>query len=221
MNRESSPEHKEAARQELKERIEAFKVEAAEGIELAMLLPDEWRYVASKFTMDWATKKICIEADREVHELTLSMVQGIYNIWEASALWTSAFKSVSPVDRSRAFVVFYKTGRDLGNERMCCLLEADKEARDAFVTALKILRQYLNVRKNSPRCSPGTSPRKGEEEDKTSTSLGTSPLDRESSSKAIDSEETNAGLETEESLSKKVEEGPMSTSLNMAESLKE
>lgn len=148
-----SPEQKEAAKQQVKEKIQAFKAEAQEGIKLCLLLTDEWRYVSAKFIMNWTTKKIQIEAEQHAHAFSLSDVQGIYNFWEGSALWHGAYKSVAPVDRHRAIVLY------ITNMKLFCFLESDAGARDYFVSSMSILQEYAHKIKASPRSSP-SSPRK-------------------------------------------------------------
>eukprot|EP00746_Dinoflagellata_sp_MGD_P144803 gnl/MRDRNA2_/MRDRNA2_77499_c2_seq1.p1 gnl/MRDRNA2_/MRDRNA2_77499_c2~~gnl/MRDRNA2_/MRDRNA2_77499_c2_seq1.p1 ORF type:complete len:271 (+),score=65.87 gnl/MRDRNA2_/MRDRNA2_77499_c2_seq1:85-897(+) len=154
-----SPEEKAAAKQRMKEHIQAFKAEAAEGIEVGLLVFDKWQYVLAKFTMDWVTKNIRLEADLEQHSFTMFQVQGVYNFWEASALWVWLHKCVAPSDQKRAVVLFYAVENDV---RKCCLLEADEQAREMFVSAMTILRKYLASKtdsKSSQSASGSSTPR--------------------------------------------------------------
>lgn len=132
---------KTTMKQRMKDKLQAFKADIAEGIELGLLLIDAWCYVPAKVTCveNLATKNICIEAALEVHKFTMFQVQGVYSFWDAVPLSDSVSKCVSPLDRDRAIILFYQVADDpRKNTRMCCLLEFDKEAREMFVSAMTI-----------------------------------------------------------------------------------
>jgi hypothetical protein len=124
---------------QLKNKVIKFREDARDGIEVALLEVDEWRYKSAKFFLSQDSLYIK-DADDCCHNFSTTEVQAVYNFWEASTLWDQLNYSVSPGDRTRAIIVV--CCQKNGLQQTICLLESNKAAQEEFIVSLKILLEW-------------------------------------------------------------------------------